>query len=253
MPKAASRNSPCRPDRGDDRTAGDGDGAQVPGHRPHDGLRTDVLAAGLAVCRSDQLPGGSLPKTLLFSSATPSEGKTVMVASLGHLSPQRGAFSDHCIGAVAPTDLPLQQSRRSGDPAVGESDTVSLDTLIHHDLTVRRRRTAGRQLSPRSAHFIGSPRMAQLIEALSQHYDSSSSIPRRRGLRDGTLSHRRGGLRRALGPHARTRRSGVEADLRRPGAIAGIVLSRVVARQYRQYGYRDPFYEYSRPINATRR
>ena len=33
--------------------------------------------------------------------------------------------------------------------------------------------------------------------------------------------------------------------------IAGVVLSRVVARQYRQYGYRDPFYEYTRPVKAS--
>ena len=35
------------------------------------------------------------------------------------------------------------------------------------------------------------------------------------------------------------------------GDVAGVVMSRVVAKEYRQYAYRDPFYEYSRPIKAS--
>jgi len=35
------------------------------------------------------------------------------------------------------------------------------------------------------------------------------------------------------------------------GDIAGVVMSRVVSKEYRKYGYRDPFYEYSRPVKAS--
>jgi Mrp family chromosome partitioning ATPase len=35
------------------------------------------------------------------------------------------------------------------------------------------------------------------------------------------------------------------------GQVAGVVLTRVERKKYRQYGHRDPFYEYSRPMNTS--
>jgi hypothetical protein len=35
------------------------------------------------------------------------------------------------------------------------------------------------------------------------------------------------------------------------GDLAGVVLSRVVSREYRKYGYRDPFFEYARPVRSS--
>jgi succinoglycan biosynthesis transport protein ExoP len=35
--------------------------------------------------------------------------------------------------------------------------------------------------------------------------------------------------------------------------VAGIVMSRVVSKQYRQYSYGDPFFEGKRPAAATYR
>jgi polysaccharide biosynthesis transport protein len=35
------------------------------------------------------------------------------------------------------------------------------------------------------------------------------------------------------------------------GSIAGVVMSRVVSKQYRAYGHLDPFYEKARPGRAS--
>jgi Mrp family chromosome partitioning ATPase len=35
------------------------------------------------------------------------------------------------------------------------------------------------------------------------------------------------------------------------GDVAGVVMSRVVSKEYRQYGHRDPFYEFARPNRAA--
>ena len=37
------------------------------------------------------------------------------------------------------------------------------------------------------------------------------------------------------------------------GDVAGVVMSRVLSRQYRQYSYGDPFFEGKRPAAATHR
>ena len=200
------------------------------------------------------------PKTLLFSSSTPSEGKTVMVSSLGRLLASNGkrVLLIDCDWRSPKLHQIFRCSNRDGLASLlsDNSDTVSFDNLIHHDALSGVDVLPSGSWSPRSAHFIGSPRMSQLVEALSQHYDfvildtapalvTADVLTLSRIVQKVVFVVRWG----------HTRQDAVLESLKQiadaQGNIAGIVLSRVVARQYRQYGYRDPFYEYSRPVKAT--
>jgi succinoglycan biosynthesis transport protein ExoP len=200
------------------------------------------------------------PKTLLFSSATPSEGKTVMVASLGRLLASNGkrVLLIDCDWRSPKLHQIFRCTNRDGLASLlsDNSDTVSLDNLIHHDALSGVDVLTSGNWSPRSAHFIGSPRMAQLVEALAQHYDfiildtapalvTADVLTLSRIVQKVVFVVRWGHTRQDAAVEALKQIADAQ------GNIAGIVLSRVVARQYRQYGYRDPFYEYSRPIKAT--
>ncbi len=200
------------------------------------------------------------PKTLLFSSATPSEGKTVMVSSLGRLLASNGkrVLLIDCDWRSPKLHQIFRCSNRDGLASLlsDNSDTVSLDNLIHHDALSGVDVLPSGNWSPRSAHFIGSPRMAQLIDALSQHYDfiildtapalvTADVLTLSRIVQKVVFVVRWGHTRQDAAVEALKQIADAQ------GNIAGVVLSRVVARQYRQYGYRDPFYEYSRPVKAT--
>jgi capsular exopolysaccharide synthesis family protein len=200
------------------------------------------------------------PKTLLFSSATPSEGKTVMVSSLGRLLASNGkrVLLIDCDWRSPKLHQIFRCSNRDGLASLlsDNSDTVSLDNLIHHDSLSGVDVLPSGNWSPRAAHFIGSPRMAQLVEALSHHYDfiildtapalvTADVLTLSRIVQKVVFVVRWGHTRQDAAVEALKQIADAQ------GNIAGVVLSRVVARQYRQYGYRDPFYEYSRPIKAT--
>lgn len=200
------------------------------------------------------------PRTLLFSSATPSEGKSVMVASLGRLLASNGkrVLLIDCDWRSPRLHQIFRCTNREGLASLlsDKADTVSLDNLIHHDALSGVDVLTSGNWSPRSAHFIGSPRMAQLVEALTQHYDfilldtapalvSADVLTLSRIVEKVVFVVRWGHTRQDAVVEALKQIADAQAN------IAGVVLSRVVARQYRQYGYRDPFYEYTRPVKAT--
>ncbi len=200
------------------------------------------------------------PKSLLFASATPSEGKSVMVASLGRLLASNGkrVLLVDCDWRSPRLHQLFRCNNRYGLASLltDKAETVSLDNLIHHDALSGVDVLTSGNWSPRSAHFMGSPRMGQLIEALTPHYDfiildtapalvTADVLTLSRMVEKVIFVVRWG----------HTRQDAVVEALKQiadaQGNIAGVALSRVISRQYRQYGYRDPFYEYSRPVNAT--
>jgi capsular exopolysaccharide synthesis family protein len=183
-----------------------------------------------------------------------------MVASLGRLLASNGkrVLLIDCDWRSPRLHRVFRCSNRDGLASLlaEQSDTVSLENLIHHDALSGVDVLPAGNWSPRSAHFIGSPRMAQLVEALSQHYDfiildtapalvSADVLTLSRIVEKVVFVVRWGHTRRDATIEALKQIADAQ------GNIAGVVLSRVVARRYREYGYRDPFSEYSRPINAT--
>lgn len=198
------------------------------------------------------------PKTIVFSSATPSEGKSVMVASLARLMGSNGR-------RVLVIDCDWRSPRQHqifrcpiGDGLAGllGDKAVVLDDILYHDAVSGVDVLTAGSWSPRQAHLLSSPRMRQMLEALTPHYDHilldtapalvTADVLALSRLVDKVVFVVR---------WAHTRQDAVIEALKQildaQGDVAGVVISRVVPREYKQYGHRDPFYEYSRPIKAS--
>ncbi|WP_170921117.1 GumC family protein [Enhydrobacter aerosaccus] len=200
----------------------------------------------------------SSPRTMLFSSATPSEGKSVMVASLGRLLASNGrrVLLIDCDWRSPRLHQIFRCSNRDGLASLLGDKSVVLDDLIYHDALSGVDVLPSGNWSPNQAHLLSSDRMRQLIEALTPHYDFvvldtapalvTADVLALSRLVEKVVFVVRWGY---------TRQDAVFEALKQiidaQGDVAGVVLSRVVSREYRRYGHRDPFYEYSRPIKAT--
>src|SRR4029079_6262520 len=105
------------------------------------------------------------PKTILFSSATPSEGKSVMVASLARLMASNGR-------RILVVDCDWRSPRQPqilrcpiGDGLVGvlRDRGVVLDEILDHYAVSVVDVLTGGNWSPRQAHLLASPRMRQML------------------------------------------------------------------------------------------
>jgi len=200
----------------------------------------------------------SSPRTMLFNSATPAEGKSVMVASLGRLLASNGrrVLLIDCDWRSPRLHQIFRCSNRDGLASLLGDKSVVLDDLIHHDALSGVDVLPSGNWSPAQAHLLSSDRMRQLLEALTPHYDFvildtapalvTADVLALSRLVDKVVFVVRWG---------HTRQDAVVEALKQiidaQGDVAGCVLSRVVSKEYRRYGHRDPFYEYSRPIKAT--
>lgn len=198
------------------------------------------------------------PKTMLFNSATPAEGKSVMVASLGRLLASNGrrVLLIDCDWRSPRLHQIFRCSNRDGLASLLGDKSVVLDDLIHHDALSGVDVLPSGNWSPAQAHLLSSDRMRQLLDALTPHYDFvildtapalvTADVLALSRLVDKVVFVVRWG---------HTRQDAVVEALKQiidaQGDVAGCVLSRVVSKEYRRYGHRDPFYEYSRPIKAT--
>jgi capsular exopolysaccharide synthesis family protein len=200
----------------------------------------------------------SSPRTMLFSSATPAEGKSVMVASLGRLLASNGrrVLLIDCDWRSPRLHQVFRCSNRDGLASLLGDKSVVLDDLIHHDALSGVDVLPSGNWSPNQAHLLSSDRMRQLLDALTPHYDfvildtapalvTADVLALSRLVEKVVFVVRWGHTRQDAVFEALKQIVDAQAD------VAGVVLSRVVSKEYRRYGHRDPFYEYSRPIKAT--
>lgn len=198
------------------------------------------------------------PTTLLFSSATPSEGKTVMVASLGRMlaSTGRRTLLIDCDWRRPGLHEAFRCTNGHGLAGLLTTNSEVLPGLIHHDaVSGCDVLTAGNWL-PRQAHLLGSERMRQLIDALTPHYHSIILDTAPTLVAVDALSLSRFVQRVVFVVRwDHTRKDAVLEGLKQitdaQGQVAGVVLTRVEGKKYRQYGQRPPFYEYARPLDAS--
>jgi capsular exopolysaccharide synthesis family protein len=198
------------------------------------------------------------PTTLLFSSATPSEGKTVMVASLGRMLACNGrrTLLIDCDWRRPRLHQVFRCTNGTGLAGLLTTTTQAPHDIIYHDaLSGCDVLTAG-DWNPRQAHLLGSERMRQLIQALAPHYDSIILDTAPALVAADVLSLSRFVQRVVFVVRwDHTRKDAVLEALKQiidaQGQVAGVVLTRVERKKYRQYGHRDPFYEYSRPMNTS--
>ena len=193
------------------------------------------------------------PKTILISSATPSEGKSVMVASLGRLLASNGkrVLLIDCDWRSPRLHQIFRCSNRDGLASLLVDKASDLENTIHHDALSGVDVMPSGPWSPRSAHLLSSDRMRHLLEALEQHYefiilDTPPALVTADVLALSRLVEKVVFVVR----WGHTRQEAVIEALKQivdaQGDVAGVVMSRVVSKQYRQYSYGDPFFEAKR-------
>ncbi|SEO84014.1 capsular exopolysaccharide family [Rhodospirillales bacterium URHD0017] len=193
------------------------------------------------------------PKTILISSATPAEGKSVMVASLGRLLASNGkrVLLIDCDWRSPRLHQIFRCSNRDGLASLLVDKASDLENTIHHDALSGVDVMPSGPWSPRSAHLLSSDRMRHLLEALEQHYefiilDTPPALVTADVLSLSRLVEKVVFVVR----WGHTRQEAVIEALKQiidaQGDIAGVVMSRVVSKQYRQYTYGDPFFDAKR-------
>ena len=200
------------------------------------------------------------PKTILISSATPSEGKSVIVASLGRLLASSGkrVLLIDCDWRSPRLHQIFRCSNRDGLASLLIDKESDLENTIHHDALSGVDVMTSGPWSPRSAHLLSSDRMRHLLEALEQHYefiilDTPPALVTADVLSLSRLVEKVVFVVR----WGHTRQEAVLEALKQiidaQGDVAGVVMSRVVSKQYRQYSYGDPFFEAKRSGGASAR
>ena len=236
---------------------------QVPGRNPPamQVLRQPTSAYSEALRRLhigvELSESASSPKTVLISSATPSEGKSVMVASLGRLLASNGkrVLLIDCDWRSPRLHQIFRCSNRDGLASLLIDKESNLENTIHHDALSGVDVMPSGAWSPRSAHMLSSDRMRQLLEALERHYefiilDTPPALVTADVLALSRLVEKVVFVVR----WGHTRQESVLEALKQildaQGDVAGVVMSRVVSKQYRQYSYGDPFFEGKRAGTA---
>jgi capsular exopolysaccharide synthesis family protein len=197
------------------------------------------------------------PKTVLFTSAAPAEGKSVIVASLGRLLASNGkrVLLVDCDWRCPKLHQLFRCSNRNGLASLLGSETATLDDFIHHDaLSGVDVITAG-EWTPQATHLLTSERMRVVLDALAPDYDhiildmppvlvGAEVLAFSRMVEKVIFVVRWGHTPREAVLEALKQVIEAQAD------VAGVVMSRVVPKQYRRYAYGSPNYEYARPVMA---
>lgn len=194
------------------------------------------------------------PKTVMFGSAVPGEGKSVMVGSLGRMLSSHGRriLLIDCDWRNPRLHKLFQCQNRNGlaellcDQPDSVDDCIFTDTLSGVDII-----PAG-SFTPQAMRYLTSDRMKLILQALAPRYDMIilDTAPVLVGAEVLTLSRmvdkvafvvRWGDTKREAVMEALKDLIEVQAD------IAGVVMSRVDPKGYRRYGYGNLNYEYDRP------
>jgi capsular exopolysaccharide synthesis family protein len=199
------------------------------------------------------------PKTILISSATPSEGKSVMVASLGRLLASNGkrVLLIDCDWRSPRLHQIFRYGNRDGLASLLVDKECELENTIHHDALSGVDVMPAGPWSPRSAHLLSSDRMRSLLEALEPHYEfiildtppalvTADVLALSRLVEKVIFVVRWGDTRQEAVLEA------LKHIIDAQGDVAGLVMSRVVSKQYRQYSHGDPFFETTRSSTANR-
>jgi polysaccharide biosynthesis transport protein len=194
------------------------------------------------------------PKIVQLCSATPAEGKTVLVASLGRMLASNGqrVLLVDCDWRRPSLHRHFNVENRGGLASLLSDDEIALDRLIHNDPLSGVDVIVAGKLRPQASHLLTSDRMRGLLKTFGKNYDLVilDTPPVLVGAEVLALSRivdkvlfviRWGKTRRETALDALRQVIGAQAD------VAGVVLSRVDAKLYREYAYGHLNYQYVRP------
>lgn len=195
------------------------------------------------------------PKTVLFTSAAPAEGKSVMVASLGRLLASNGkrVLLIDCDWRCPNLHRLFRCPNKGGLAALLNEDETNLHEIIYNDSLSGLDLIVAGVWNPQSIHKLTAERMRLILQTFAKNYDIVilDSPPILVGAEVLTLSRmvdkvsfvlRWGHTRREIALEALKQLIDAQGD------VAGVVMSRVDPRRYREYAYGSGMnYEYVRP------
>lgn len=194
------------------------------------------------------------PKTVMFCSAAPAEGKSVMVASLGRLLASNGkrVLLIDCDWRCPNLHRLFRCPNKGGLAALLEQEEATLNDIVYNDALSGLDLIPAGVWNPQSIHRLTSDRMRLILQTFAKNYDLVilDSPPVLVGAEVLTMSRmvdkvafvlRWGHTRREIALEAMKQLIDAQGDL------AGVVLSRVDPKRYRAYSYGSLNYEYVRP------
>lgn len=197
------------------------------------------------------------PRTVLFASSVPGEGKSVLVAALARTLAQSGR---RILLVDADWRSPSQGRRFRCQRRVGladflTSDTVNLDDAVHHDASSGLDVLPSGALGVSQVHLLASERMRSVIETFARGYDKVliDTPPVHVGaevLKLARMVEKVVFVVRWGSTPQETALDALKQTLDAGGDVAGLVLSRVDPKQYQQYGYSGLTYHYGRQSAA---
>ncbi len=195
------------------------------------------------------------PKTVLFGSAVPGEGKSVLASSLGRMLASQGrrVLLIDCDWRNPRLHQLFRCSNTKGLAALLRDEEDDIEKAIFTDSLSGVDIIPAGMFSPDAMRYLTSDRMRLILNALAPRYDLIllDAAPVLVGAEVLTLARmvdkvsfvvRWGDTRRETVLEGLKELIDVKAD------IAGVVLTRIDPKQYRKYSYSQLSYEYERPM-----
>ncbi len=195
-----------------------------------------------------------LPRTVMFASAVPAEGKSTLVASLGRLLASSGkrVLLVDCDWRCPSQARHFRSTNRVGLAAFLNDATISLEDALHRDKVSGLDVVPTGPITPETMYLLASDRMRATVDLFAKAYDLvlfdtppvlvGAEVLALASMVDKVVfTIRWGHTPREVALDA----LGQVIDAR--ASLAGIVLSRVDERGYRQYARSDLIYKYARP------
>jgi polysaccharide biosynthesis transport protein len=195
------------------------------------------LFIGVELSQADQPP-----RVFMLNSAIPSEGKSTTVAGLGRQLAGNGkrVLLIDCDGRSPRLHQIFRCSNAKGLVDLLAEENTLLNDCVHHDAQSGVDLVPAGQWEPRMLHLLRSQRMAQLLDAFALEYElvildtppilvTADALALARLVDKVVFVVRWGSTRREAVLEALKQLVEAQADL------AGIAVSRVVARQLRRY------------------
>ena len=197
------------------------------------------------------------PKTVMVSSATPAEGKSVIVASLARLLARNGkrVMVIDCDWRAPTMHRVFQRSDKNGLASLLADEGVSLNDVIYNDPLSGLDVIVSGGWNPHSMQLLTSPRMRAVLQTFAKNYDlvlldtppvlvAAEVLQLSRMVDKVLYTVRWGHTRREVALDGLKQLLEVGAD------VPGVVISRVDAKRYREFAYSHLNYEYARPSLA---
>jgi len=197
------------------------------------------------------------PKTVMISSATPGEGKSVIVASLARLLARNGKriMVIDCDWRAPTMHRVFQRSDKNGLASLLADEGVPLNDVIYNDPLSGLDLIVSGGWNPHSMHLLTSPRMRAVLQTFAKNYDlvildtppvlvAAEVLQLSRMVDKVLYTVRWGHTRREVAL------DGLKQLLEAGADVPGLVMSRVDAKRYREFAYSHLNYEYARPSLA---